>query len=225
MAHMSQEKKKTISLALKPILAKYKVKATLSVHNYSTINVTILESHLDFIGNYEEVLKNDYYRMNQQSNKSVGGEVVFDFKNLEISHSFQAEHFSGICAAFLKELHTAINLGNHDRSDSQSDYFDVGWYSSIRIGRWDTPYKLIQEAAKEEQIKTAPQVFDNVVEIVDYSEKAIAVFGDTKPMKDKLKALGGRFNPFLNNNGEKMAGWIFSKTKSIELYQLLNAAA
>jgi len=221
MAYMSQEKKKTISLALKPILAKYKVKATLSIRNHSTINVTILESHLDFIGNYEQVLRNDYYRMNQQSNKSVGGEVVFDFKNLEISHSFQADNFSGICKDFLKEVHTALNLGNHDRSDSQSDYFDVGWYSSIRIGRWDVPYKLIQEAAKEEQIKP----FDNVVKIVDYSEKAIAVFGDTKPMKDKLKALGGCFNPFLNNNGEKMAGWIFSKTKSTELYQLLNATA
>jgi hypothetical protein len=81
-----------------------------------------------------------------------------------------------------------------------------------------------KEEPKKEEIKPAPQVFDNVVEIVNYSEKAIAVFGDTKPMKDKLKALGGRFNPFLNNNGEKMAGWIFSKTKSTELYQLLNAA-
>lgn len=82
-----------------------------------------------------------------------------------------------------------------------------------------------KQEPKKEEIKAAPQVFDNIVEIVDYSERAIAVFGDTKPMKDKLKALGGRFNPFLMNSGEKMAGWIFPKTKSSELYQLLNAAA
>jgi hypothetical protein len=49
--------------------------------------------------------------------------------------------------------------------------------------------------------------------IVDYSEKAIAIFGDTKPVKDQLKALGGRFNPKLTHDGEKKAGWIFSKGK------------
>ena len=85
-------------------------------------------------------------------------------------------------------------------------------------------YQIVKEDKKEES-KPTQQVFSNIVEIVDYSEKAIAVFGDTKAIKDKLKALGGRFNPFLMNNGEKMAGWIFSKTKSSELYQLLNAGA
>jgi hypothetical protein len=33
-----------------------------------------------------------------------------------------------------------MNIGNHDRSDSQTDYFDVGFYTDISIGRWDTPY-------------------------------------------------------------------------------------
>lgn len=46
-------------------------------------------------------------------------------------------------------------------------------------------------------------------EIIDYTEKSIAVFGDTKSIKDDLKALGGRFNSRLNYNGEKVAGWIF----------------
>ena len=57
--------------------------------------------------------------------------------------------------------------------------------------------------------------------IVDYSEKALAVFGDTKPIKDRLMALGGRFNPKLSHNGGKMAGWIFSKSKENELRNLL----
>ena len=43
--------------------------------------------------------------------------------------------------------------------------------------------------------------------IVDYSERAIAVIGDTKPLAAKFKALGGRFNPRLNCG----PGWIFSK--------------
>lgn len=59
-------------------------------------------------------------------------------------------------------------------------------------------------------------------EIVDYSEKAIALFGDTKEIKDTLKDLGGRFNPKLSHNGSKKAGWIFSKMKRAELERVLN---
>ena len=58
-------------------------------------------------------------------------------------------------------------------------------------------------------------------EIVDYSEKALAVFGDTRAIKDQLMKLGGRFNPKLAHNGGKSAGWIFSKTKEQELSDLL----
>lgn len=57
--------------------------------------------------------------------------------------------------------------------------------------------------------------------IVDYSEKAIAVFGDTKVIKDKLSALGGRFNPKLTYEREKKAGWIFSKSKTEEIEKFL----
>lgn len=57
--------------------------------------------------------------------------------------------------------------------------------------------------------------------IVDYSEKALAVFGDTKPIKEELSALGGRFNPKLTYEGEKKAGWIFSKSKREQLEKLL----
>ncbi|NDV94786.1 fusion protein [Dysgonomonas sp. 521] len=59
-------------------------------------------------------------------------------------------------------------------------------------------------------------------EIVDYSEKALALFGDTRPIKDQLKALGGRFNPKLSHNGTKRAGWIFAIAKRTELNNLLN---
>ena len=57
--------------------------------------------------------------------------------------------------------------------------------------------------------------------IVDYSEKAVAVFGDTRPIKDQLMALGGRFNPKLTHEGNKKAGWIFGKTKETQLRHLL----
>lgn len=45
--------------------------------------------------------------------------------------------------------------------------------------------------------------------IIDYSEKAFAVVGDTKPVKDKLSDLGGSFNARLKCG----PGWIFSKKR------------
>jgi len=63
------------------------------------------------------------------------------------------------------------------------------------------------------------------ITIESYSEKAIAVFGDTKPIKDHLIAMNGKFNPSLRGNGdEKRAGWIFPKTKLDEVTKLVNNA-
>lgn len=53
--------------------------------------------------------------------------------------------------------------------------------------------------------------------LVEYSEKAIAVFGETKAIKDELKAMGGKFNSRLSFNGKKLAGWIFSKSQEQRL--------
>lgn len=43
--------------------------------------------------------------------------------------------------------------------------------------------------------------------VEDYSERAIVVRGDTKPYKEQLKQLGGKYNPNLRDG----PGWIFSK--------------
>ncbi len=57
--------------------------------------------------------------------------------------------------------------------------------------------------------------------LVNYSEKAIALFGDTKPIKDALSDLGGRFNGRLTYRGEKCAGWIFPKAKEMQVRELI----
>jgi hypothetical protein len=53
--------------------------------------------------------------------------------------------------------------------------------------------------------------------MVEYSAKAVAVFGNTKPIREELKAMGGRFNSHLTFNGEKIAGWIFPRSKEQRL--------
>ena len=82
---------------------------------------------------------------------------------------------------------------------------------------------LLHGEAETQQVQTnlaAETVTGNFI-IIDYSEKALAVFGNTRQIKDQLKELGGRFNPKLTHEGQKKAGWIFSKSKENELNNLL----
>ena len=57
--------------------------------------------------------------------------------------------------------------------------------------------------------------------LTNYSEKAVALFGDTKPIKDALSDLGGRFNGRLTYRGEKCAGWVFPKAKEMQVRELI----
>jgi hypothetical protein len=81
------------------------------------------------------------------------------------------------------------------------------------------------------RIKNAPQTAESTptaepitgdYTIVDYSGKAVAIFGDTRAIKEQLSALGGRFNMYLTLNGKKCAGWIFQKSKEDDLRRLVN---
>lgn len=121
------------------------------------------------------------------------------------------------------------NSFKYDDSDSMQDYFDTNFYLNIKISE---EYKVIEPKVKKSSVK--PEKVEEAkgmgavtvegLEIVDYSEKAIVVFGDTKAIKEQLKELGGRFNPSLNYNGEKRAGWIFSKKKADKVRELLAPA-
>jgi len=57
------------------------------------------------------------------------------------------------------------------------------------------------------------EVEKNTLVMIEYSPKALAVFGDTKPHKEALKEAGGTFNSRLRRNGGTAAGWIYSKAK------------
>lgn len=42
----------------------------------------------------------------------------------------------------LIDILNKLNEGNHDNSDAMTDYFDVGWYAYLSVGKWDKPYML-----------------------------------------------------------------------------------
>lgn len=79
-------------------------------------------------------------------------------------------------------------------------------------------FELPNQPEKETPNFEAVEVPAGQIQIIDYSEKAIAVIGETKPIKDKLKELGGKFNFRLSCG----AGWIFPKTKLSEIEALFS---
>jgi hypothetical protein len=120
---MNQEKKAKIAPAVKAILKKYNVKASLAVSNHMTLVLNVKQGPIDFIndfGNSEDAAK----------------------FGIQVNPYWYKEHFVGESREFLTEVITAMNVGNHDRSDIQSDYFDVGWYVDVNIGKWNKPYAL-----------------------------------------------------------------------------------
>lgn len=128
---------------------------------------------------------------------------------IEGSRSAERGYMSNVKAwkaALTPEVFAALNsVSNYassfryDDSDGMQDYFDTNFHLGIKVS---DEYKVIGPKAKKssvkpEKVEEAKEVGAVTVEglgIVDYSGKAIAVFGDTKAIKEQLKELGGRFN-------------------------------
>ncbi len=131
MAYVSQELKAKLAPTIKAVCKKYGVKATLAVRNHMTLCLNIKSGNIDFIGTFNKVAG---ARHPDRFNPATG--------SVDVNTYWYQEHFDGKALKFLNEVITAMNNGNHDRSDIQSDYFDVGWYIDVNIGQWNKPYQI-----------------------------------------------------------------------------------
>lgn len=130
MAYMNQEKKAKIVSLLKPVLAKYGVKGTLSVRNHSTIVLNIKSGKIDFIGDYT---RNSEPRIREDVEKF----------GIDVNPYWFQDHFTGKAKAFLTEAFAAMKgAGWYNNSDAQTDYFDTAYYVDINIGSWRKPYQV-----------------------------------------------------------------------------------
>ena len=139
MDYFNQERKQERAPAIKAILKKYGVKGSLAVRNHMTFVLNIKSGSIDFIENYIQTDEAKNY-----GNKMSADQVAYIRQNkaLDVNPYWYQEHYSGKAKSFLKEILTAMNGGNHNNSDIQTDYFDVGWYVDVNIGSWNKPYVL-----------------------------------------------------------------------------------
>lgn len=115
--------------------------------------------------------------------------------------SFQEGHFNG-----MEDIYEYS-----DKEEIIIDDFILQTYKYTSVYHKEGEGKRIKEEVVSNE---EPQ---KEIEVIDYSEKAIAVIGDTKPIKDLLKSLGGRFNFRLSCG----AGWVFPKSKKEEVEKLI----
>jgi hypothetical protein len=120
---------------IKAICNRYGVKATLAVRTHSTLVLNVKSGPIDFIGNFNRVAGK---LLDHRSYPFTPVE-----RDISVNPYWFHEHFDGEAKKFLTEVLACMNEGNHDRSDIQTDYFDVGWYVDVNIGKWNKPYSLI----------------------------------------------------------------------------------
>ena len=144
----------------------------------------------------------------------------YDVENGYTQHGDYEKALTPEAFRVMSKIRKFVLSWNYDDSDGMIDYFDRGFYDHYEIGKFNKPFKKIEGAKASpttQETKTKEPVIAGDFQIIDYSEKAIAVIGDTRSIKDQLKELGGRFNFRLTCG----AGWIFSKQKEQEVRTLL----
>ena len=134
MAYMNQEKKQRLAPEIKRICQKYGVKASLSVRHHSALVLTVKSGKVDFFESFNRLGAAEARPQHLPFQPAKG--------SIDVNPDHYQSHFDGKALKFLKEVIPAMNAGNHDNSDIQSDYFDVGWYIDVNIGKWDKPYTL-----------------------------------------------------------------------------------
>lgn len=119
MAYVSQDFKKEVAPVVKALLKKYKLKGSLSVHNHSTLLLTITQGQINF-------LKDSPH------------------KYISINPYWLENSFSGQALEFLQKAVQALKASKYfDHSDGLTDYFHCSHYINITIGKWNKPYQLI----------------------------------------------------------------------------------
>lgn len=126
MAYVSKEKKQILVEKVKAVLPK-DWKVTFSVSHYSTFIVRVKQSPFDFSEFFPEShkLKEDYE-----------GVVYDEINEYHYERTIKNPELISIIAKIIE----AMNFDNHNNSDSMSDYFDVGHYTTLSIGKYDKSY-------------------------------------------------------------------------------------
>lgn len=131
MAYIGKDKKAKIKEALRKAIP-MGWKWSLAVRHHSTAVLTIYSAPVELVAEWTKVA-------NEFRAKS-GWESLPAQTHVGVNEFHLAHQFKGETLKVFEAIKVAMNTDNHDNSDPMTDYFDVGHYVDIRIGRYDKPF-------------------------------------------------------------------------------------
>jgi len=133
MAYVSQAMKKELAPGIKAVLKKYKMKASISVNNHSTICVNIKSGPIDFIG--------EANKKNQEIAERRGTPYYENDGYIQVNPYYPETY--GTASDFLVELVDAMKGPKYfNNDDAMTDYFSRSHYTDVNVGKWNKPYTL-----------------------------------------------------------------------------------
>ncbi len=199
MAYMNQEKKKKIQAELKKVIPSG-WKWSLSVRHHMAIVLTIWQGPKELTINGEGETAD-----HRQLNEYYLDRAFQDPKTVE---TFQ-------------KINEALNLDNFNNSDPMTDYFHVGHYVDIEIGRWDKPYVVIETEPVKATAETEPEPADLAVDffqaatadpIVETAAEPVTVDPTPKQAKTAVKRTR---KPAAKKQAPKQAKTVKGKAKAV----------
>lgn len=152
------------------------------------------------------------YKRFIKEDKYVFSDTVFDVEAELVFEVFYSS-FGKMCCRRCNENGEKIqNDYSTYRGSEYQGGFQPNWFVKVK------------SAKKTTTTNTAvPAVGTSDLQIVDYSDKAIVLTGDTKPLKDQIKHLGGKFGSrFDKSKVPSGIGWLFPKTKLNVVQDFIN---
>lgn len=132
MAYVDQTKKAKIAATLKTIMPKG-WKYSLAVENHSTIRLTIAQAPVNLLAEMARVHNTKHHLVAQHCEAK-------QTDHSGVNHYYLDDAFDGDLLVLFKKIVAALNTDNFDKSDIMTDYFHVGHYVDIQIGRWNKPF-------------------------------------------------------------------------------------
>lgn len=143
MAYMSQEKKAEIAAALKLVMPKG-WKYSLAVRHHSTLVLNITAAPVDLLDQVKAASAD-------RANRFGHDDYLRNATHLDVNPYHWRDLFTDPqTLATFELIFAALNDGNFDKSDSSTDYFHVGWYVDVNLGRFDRPF--VNTAAEPMQV-------------------------------------------------------------------------
>lgn len=184
------------------------------VNKYQYGHFNGMEDIYEYSNNIEGLPQTKYVSTSREINPELKNRLLPEFEKLYKSDEPEYSRNSTV-----NTLHRILSNTEIKNADNVKGIKEIQ-----QNGSFEDCFKLTYHKNEKETVQadTNPNIkpiesAEGEVNVIEYSDKAIAVIGDTKPIKELLKSLGGSFNPRLSCG----CGWIFSKNKLEEVQSAL----